>query len=289
MKKIALIGSNGQLGSDIIACAKDQKDFSITPLTHQDIAIENPQSVRSVLDSIAPDMVISTAAFHRVDDIEKETEKAFEINAIATKKLAQYCEEKKASLVFFSSDYVFGQDAKRSTPYTEQDLPGPLSSYGISKLAGEHFALAYCSKAYVIRSSGLYGKKGSSGKGGNFVQTILQKAKAGEELRVVNDQVLTPTFTKDLANQVIVILKNEKPGLYHATNEGGCSWFEFTKEILSIANLDLQVVSITSDQYRAPAKRPHYSVLKNEKLKNLGINIMRDWKIALKEYLQSIQ
>jgi len=285
--KIALIGANGQLGSDIITAANDLEDFSITPLTHEQIKIEDPQSVRSTLDPITPDMVISTAAFHRVDDIEAEYEKAFQINAFATKSLAMYCEEKKIPFMYFSSDYVFGQEASRNTPYTETDAPGPLSTYGVSKLAGEHFASAYCSKVYVIRSSGLYGVKGSSGKGGNFVQTILQKARARESLKVVSDQVLTPTSTQDLAQQIIVIIKNEKPGLYHATNEGQCSWYEFTQEILRLAKLDVKVEPITSDQYPAAAKRPHYSVLENAKLKSMNCNVMRDWKVALAEYLKN--
>ena len=192
--RILLIGANGQLGSDLVKVLPRE---DTTPLTHGEIEIRDPDSIHKALQTHRPDLVINTAAWHRVDDIEREPRPAFEVNALGVRNLALACREFNCALMHFSTDYVF--DGRKRTPYEETDTPNPLSAYGISKLAGEHFIRYLWPKHYIVRSTGLYGVAGSSGKGGNFVETMLRLARAGKPIRVVDDQVLTPTYTADLA------------------------------------------------------------------------------------------
>lgn len=285
-KKIALIGSNGQLGVDITKVFSKDAAFDLVPLTHKDIEIENTQAFRNVLDAIKPAILISTAAYHRVDEVEANPEKAFLINGIASRNLAQYCEERKSVFVFFSTDYVFGKDKRHNTPYKETDNPGPVNAYGISKLAGEHFVAYATSRYFIVRTTGLFGIAGSSGKGGNFVETIIGIGKKEGRVKIVNDQILTPTYTVELARQVKELIKTRGYGLYHATAEGDCSWYDFAKEIFRLLNMDVTLEPITSEELARSAKRPSYSVLENYNLKKLGINIMKPWRTTLKAYLK---
>lgn len=283
--KIAIIGGNGQLGSDLVKSLKKDSDLDIFPLTHSDIEITDENKVRSVLDSISPNIVINTSAYHRVDDCETNLDKAFTVNTIAQKKLSEYCAEKKQTLVYISTDYVFGIDKERTTPYTETDLPGPLNVYGLSKLTGEYFTRYICERFFIIRSCGLFGVIPSSVKGGNFVETMLKLAKEKKEIRVVEDQVLNPTYTADLAAQIHKLIKTDNFGLYHIASNGECSWYEFAKEIFRLTNTEVNLLPVASKEFYTPAKRPRYSVLDNMKLKKLNIDEMSDWKIGLKSYL----
>jgi dTDP-4-dehydrorhamnose reductase len=185
-----------------------------------------------------------------------------------------------------STDYVFGGEAEpRTTPYSEFDTPVPLSIYGKSKLAGENLVRHFCLRHFIIRASGLFGVAGSSGKGGNFIETMLKLAKERGELRVVDDQVFSPTCTMDLARKTVQLMTTDYYGIFHITNRGACSWYEFTKEIIRLAGITTPVVSITSDQYPQKARRPRYSVLDNYQLKLLGMDDMPTWQEALKHYL----
>lgn len=282
--KVAIIGASGQLGSDL---CRELASVDLVPLTHSDIEMTDMNLVGQALEKHQPDVVINTAAFHRVDDCESEPDRAFQVNALGVRNVAVVAQELGARLVYLSTDYVFGgENEPRSVPYTEFDTPVPLSVYGKSKLAGELFVQHLCSKHFIVRTSGLFGVAGSSGKGGNFVETMLRLAKERDELKVVNDQVFSPTYTRDLSKKIAQLITTQYYGISHITNEGSCSWYEFTTEILKLAGLKTPVIPITSDQYPQKAKRPRYSVLDNYHLRLLGMDDMKPWQEALKDYMK---
>jgi dTDP-4-dehydrorhamnose reductase len=279
--KIALLGANGQLARDLQR-ALDR--HSITPLTHNEVDITDHVRTRAVLMDMRPDVIVNTTAYHRVDDCEVRPETAFAVNTLAVLNLVRLANELDGVLVHFSTDYVF--DGQFSEPYTEKSAPRPLSVYANSKLAGEFLVRATSKKYFLIRTCGLYGSAGSRGKGGNFVETMLAKAKRGESIQVVDDQVLTPTYTVDLANQIAPLLSTNQYGLFHITNEGSCSWYEFARTIFDTAGIEADLSPTTSDLYKTAAIRPRYSVLDNARLKELGLNQMRHWREALAAYLK---
>ena len=221
--KVLLFGANGQLGSDLQP-ALAAAGHAVVPLRHTELDVTDPEGVENALGVHRPDAVINTAAYHKVDEVEQHPEKAFGVNAIAPWQMARACKKIGAVLMFLSTDYVFGGDKDRRTPYTELDAPSPLNVYGVSKLAGEHLVRQAWEKHYIVRSSGLYGVRGASGKGGNFVELMLRLAHEGKPIKVVNDQRLTPTFTVDLARALVLLLESGKYGLYHVTSEGDCAW-----------------------------------------------------------------
>jgi dTDP-4-dehydrorhamnose reductase len=215
-----------------------------------------------------------------------DPDKAFRVNALGARNVAVVAQELGARLVHISTDYIFGGEVEpRTTPYTEFDTPIPPNVYGKSKLAGEDFVRHLCHRHFIVRVSGLFGVAGSSGKGGNFIETMLKLARECDELRVVNDQVFSPTYTSDLARKIAQLMTTDYYGIFHITSRGTCSWYEFTKEILKLADIKTPVVPITSDQYPQKARRPRYSVLGNYHLQLLGMDDMRPWQEALKDYL----
>lgn len=282
--KVLITGANGQLGSDL--CQVFPGD-EIIPLTHADVEITDLDSVKCVFSNSRPDVVLNTAAYVRVDDCETEQDKAFLTNALGARNVSVTCQELGVKLVHISTDYVFGGEPEsRSTPYTEFDTPIPSNTYGRSKLAGERFVRNFCLKHFIVRGSGLFGIAGASGKGGNFVETMLRLAKERDELKVVSDQVFSPTYTKDLAQKLAQLINTEYYGIFHITSKGTCSWYEFAKEILRLAGLKTPVIPITSDEYPQKAKRPHYSVLDNYHLRLMGMGDMRPWQEALEDYMR---
>ena len=281
--KVLVTGANGQLGTDLCQILHS---FETIPLTHKDIEITNMSSVKGVLGKYKADIIINTAAYVRVDDCETEPDKAFSVNALGARNVAVVAQELGASLVHISTDYIFGGEAQlRSIPYTEFDTPAPLSIYGKSKLAGENFVQHLCSRHFLIRSSALFGIAGASGKGGNFIETMLKLAGGRDELRVVNDQVFSPTYTKDLAKKIAQLITTEYYGVFHITNKGACSWYEFATEILKLAGLNAPITPVSSEQYPQKARRPRFSVLDNYHLRLLGLDDMRSWQEALKDYM----
>jgi len=278
--RVAVIGANGQLGADLVQVFAD---WDLVPLTHADIEICDFVHTRQVLGRIKPDVVINAAAFVRVDDCEDEVSKAFWVNAFAVRNLAQVCADLDCMLVHISTDYVF--DGKKREPYTEEDLPNPINVYGVSKLAGEHFVQAICEKHLIIRTSGLYGQAGSNGKGGNFVETMIRLAEAGKPIRVVDDQVLAPTHTRDVAGKIRELVESSAEGLWHAANAGQCSWYEFAQAIFEELGMKVALEPTTSAAFGAKARRPAYSVLAQERLKQLGPSDLRSWAEALKAFL----
>ncbi len=283
--KIAVIGSTGQLGTDLVRVFSSYPSkFDLHALTHSEIEICDHESTREILKGINPDVVINTAAYHRTDECEDNPEKAFSVNAIAVRNLAQICDDLNCTLIHISTDYVF--DGGKGKPYVEDDLPNPLNVYGVSKLAGEYFVRDICSKHYVIRVASLFGVAGASGKGGNFVETMIRLAKEGKPIRVVDDVVMSPTYTKELAEKIKDMVEYDPPfGIYHITNEGQCSWFEFANAIFELMELKPQVTPVSIEEMGHKAKRPKYSVLENGNLKRTGIKDMSHWKEALRAYL----
>jgi dTDP-4-dehydrorhamnose reductase len=280
--RIALLGANGQLGSDL---SKSFAGHDLTLFTRDDFEVTDNARAREILVPAQPEVIVNTTAYHRVDDCESQPEVAYATNVLAVLNLARIANDIGARLVHFSTDYVF--DGASAAPYTEASAALPLSVYGNSKLAGEFIVRSTAKDHLVIRTCGLYGKAGSRGKGGNFVEIMLAKARAGQAIRVVADQVLTPTSTASLATQVRVMIERGLNGLFHATDEGSCSWHEFAAAIFEIAGVKADLSPTTSELYRSPAKRPRYSVLENARLKGLGLNRMPHWRDALSTYLQS--
>ncbi|MDE2485471.1 MAG: dTDP-4-dehydrorhamnose reductase [candidate division NC10 bacterium] len=275
-----LIGANGQLGSEL---RQTFSDNDLVPLTHDDFELADPAQVQDVLRKYQPSLILNTAAYHRVDECEECPERAFAVNAIAVRDLARAAKAIGATLVHFSTDYVF--DGRKRTSYREVDPPGPLSVYAASKLAGEYFVRATLPQHFVIRTCGLYGVAGSRSKAGNFVETMLRLAVNGREILVVGDQIVTPTSAKELAHKVRQLVETNAYGLYHITNNGECSWYQFARAVFDLTGLTPDLIETTSVAFGAPAMRPAYSVLDNENLRLLGLDDMRDWRDALADYL----
>jgi dTDP-4-dehydrorhamnose reductase len=281
--RILLIGSAGQLAQDLLPML-EKHGHAVTPVTHEQLEICSEEAVRQQIASVRPQCVINTAAFHRVDECEDQAEKAFAVNVFGVRNLAQSAEQAGAALVHFSTDYVFA--GEKRTPYKESDLPQPLSVYAISKLAGEFAARRYCSRHFVIRTCGLYGMGGSRSKGGNFVETMLGLATQKKAIRVVADQVVTPTSTADLAFRVLPLIESERYGLYHMSSAGECSWHEFATEVFRLAKVNADLHPTDSRSYGAKARRPAYSVLDNCQMRAAGIAEFRPWQEALAEYMR---
>lgn len=279
--KVAIIGANGQLGSDLVRTLNSQNIANL-PLTHSDIDVTDAARVDAVLESSGADVVVNTAAFHKVEQCEREPDPSFRVNAIGPWNLANTCRRLNAILVHFSTDYVF--DGQRDTPYGESDLPRPQNVYGVSKLAGEGLVALTWQRSFVVRTCGLYGVAGSSGKGGNFVETMLKKAAEGNTIKVVRDQVLTPTFTGDLAIAISQLIRSDHYGLYHVSAEGQCSWYEFAKQIFELQGVAVDLKPVSTSEFPSPVRRPAYSVLSKQKLHAVDIH-MPPWQEGLKCYL----
>jgi len=271
-----ILGGGGQLGRAL----KHRLGVRAVSLSRPQADVTEPSVVRDALARLGPAFVYNCAAYNDVDRAEFEPETAFAVNAVAVRDLATACAEHGAVLVHFSTNYVFGLDSSRRTPYAESDAPGPVSVYGTSKLAGEYFARAACPRHYVLRTCGLYGESDF-----NFVAKILKLGRAGKPLRVVNDRVCTPTSVTDLADATLALVQTGVFGLYHITNAGACSWHEFAQAIFAEAGLAETVQAITSAEYGAAAARPACSVLSCAAYEALGLPTLRDWRAALKAFL----
>ena len=274
-----LIGSRGQLGSDL----RRVWTGDLVAFSHQEIDVCDRDQVYTTIGREAPDLVINTAAYHRVDECESNIARAFEVNVLGAKYVADAARQAGAAVMFISTDYVF--DGEQGSPYDEEDPARPLSVYGVSKLAGEHLVQQSNPRHFVVRSSSLFGVAGASGKGGNFVETMLRKARAEEPLRVVDDQVSSPTFTADLAAKLQELAATDRFGLYHVTNSGQASWFRFAEKIFELAALQPSLTAITSGELGAPAARPACSVMANRALASAGLSLLRPWEDAVEAYL----
>jgi dTDP-4-dehydrorhamnose reductase len=275
--KVAIIGSTGQLGGDIVDIFGEEA----LPLSHNEIEVKDIKSCRRVLRDV--DAVINCAAYVRVDDSEDNPEEAFMVNALGARNVALVCNEKQLINVYISTDFVF--DGVKKEPYCENDTPNPINIYGMSKYVGEILTRNYCTRSYIIRTASLYGGKGARGKSGNFVVWMMEKANNNEIIKVVADIVMSPTYTRDAAKMIKdIIEKRLSYNIYHVVNRGYCSWFEFAKEIFQFLDINAKLLPIKSDELDRAARRPKFSALENAKLNSFGLK-MRNWEDALKDYL----
>jgi dTDP-4-dehydrorhamnose reductase len=278
--RVLLIGANGQLGHDLVRVFHGGE---LIPLTRSDLDVTDANRVRTTILTTRPDVVINTTAYNRVDDAEHEVDQAFAVNTFGARDVALACRTVGSILVHFSTDYVF--DGTKGEPYLEDDLPCPLNVYGVSKLAGEYFVRTLTPAHFLIRTSGLYGLAGSRGKGGNFVETMIRLGCKQPVVRVVADQVITPTNTFDLAAVVCELISTRRYGLYHITNSGRCSWYEFAQAIFVATSITTCLEPVSSAAYGAPANRPLFSVLAHHELLRAGLVDLRPWQDALAAHL----
>jgi dTDP-4-dehydrorhamnose reductase len=272
--RFAVLGSAGQLGRDL--CPRLPGD--VVSLTRAEADLTRPDALRQALAAARPDVVVNCAAYNFVDKAESEPEAAFAVNAWGVRHLAAACRDLGVLLVHFSTDYVFGLES-RTTPYQPADAPGPVSVYGLSKLAGEYLVRSLCPRHLVVRTCGLYGVWGSGGKGGNFVETMLRVAGQGKPLRVVSDQVCTPSYTVDVAAGTVALVRQGATGVAHLTNAGSCSWHDFAGATFRLSGVKADLTPITSAEYGAAARRPGYSIL-------APTMPLRSWQEALEAYLK---
>lgn len=280
--KVLIIGSNGQLGRQMQKTLT-QRSIDFEAYDYPEVDITDPKSVSKLIEGTASDALVNCAAYTNVDQAETDAENAYRINALGPKILAEACAPKNIELAHISTDYVFSgepvmlNDVPR--PYLESDVCNPSTVYGRTKLEGERFLLQSDAKVYIFRTAWLYGD------GNNFVRTMLRLGKENGAVRVVNDQIGSPTSTVDLSEAVCSLIGTGAYGLYHAVCEGRCSWYEFAKKIFELSDMRVAMTAVTSEEFVRPAKRPAWSVLENAQLKRIGKNVFRHWEDSLKEYL----
>jgi dTDP-4-dehydrorhamnose reductase len=281
MKKIVVIGADGQLGSELMIQLAGKYD--VTGLTIEDLNIVKMDPSLKLLREIKPDTILNTAAYHNVPKCEENPLTSFEVNALGALNLARISEELDAVLVHYSTDYVF--DGQKKQPYLETDHTNPLNIYALSKRDGEILINNNWTKHYVLRISGIYGAVPCMAKGGNFITTMKKAARERDVVKVVDDEVLTPTSVYEIAKNTDHLVNNAPFGLYHMTCEGSCSWYEFARVIFDKLKLETPLESCTVDDFPSTVKRPFYSVLENKNLKDNDVNIMKHWKEALISFL----
>jgi dTDP-4-dehydrorhamnose reductase len=279
--RVLIVGASGQLGSDLMRAFADQNPIG---LDRKSLDIEKSSAISRTLGRYRPDLVINTAAFHNVEVCETQPERAFAVNALAVDDLAAQCALAGIALAHISTDYVF--DGKARAPYPEDAATGPLSAYGASKLAGELLVKRHYDSYYIIRTSGLYGIRGSSVKGYTFIERILTQAQEGRPLDVVNDITFSPSYTRHVAEAVRRIVERGVYGTYHVTNDGRCTWYEFAREILAQAGISGELRETTSERFPTLARRPKFSALKHGAMDSLGLPLMPLWTDGIRDYLR---
>jgi dTDP-4-dehydrorhamnose reductase len=281
--KVAVIGASGQLGEDVGAAFLAAGD-TVTMLSHGDVEVSSLDSVKNSLGEIRPDVVVNTAAFHHIEKCEADPALAFAVNSLGALNVAQVTDSLGAKLLHMSTDYVF--DGKKRTPYTEQDPPAPLNVYGNSKLSGEFFVRCTNPRHFVVRVSAIYGSHPCRAKGGlNFIELMLKLSNERDELRVVDDEFVTPTSAIEIALQLVALSRISDYGVYHATAEGSCSWYEFAATIFDLTGTRVRLEHARPGEFPAKVLRPNYSVLENQALKTRSLNVFSHWKVGLEEYL----
>lgn len=276
---ILVTGITGQLGYDVLRELEKRGEKCIGT-TRKEIDLSNEDSAKNFILKNKPDAVIHCAAYTAVDKAESEAELAITVNGLGARRIAEACRDIDAKMIFVSTDYVFGGDGKK--PYEIKDEKNPINIYGKSKLLGEDAVSMILKKYFIVRTSWVFGN------GKNFVKTMLNLADKNKKLKVVNDQIGSPTYTADLAPLLVDMVQTEKYGYYHATNEGFCSWAEFAEEIFKQANKKVEVEKISTADYPTPAKRPFNSRLSKSSLDDAGFNRLPTWEDALKRYLDTL-
>jgi len=283
--KVAVLGANGQLGSDVCA-AFSQNGDDVAALTHADVELTSPSWVDAALSASRAEFIVNTAAMHHVEKCEADPSAAFAANAIGARNVGEWAKKAGATVAYVSTDYVF--DGKKNSPYVESDVAAPLNAYGITKLAGEHYTAATCPRHFVLRVSAIYGLRPCRAKGGlNFVELMLKLSRERDKLRVVDDEFVTPTPTAQIARQLVALSRSKDYGLYHGTAEGSCSWYEFACEIFRATGTTIRLEKADPGEFPAKVQRPKYSVLENRALKAAHMNVFTDWRQGLDDYLQA--
>lgn len=277
---LLVTGANGQLGRELLHMSHDQ--VRIVGFGRDKLDITNLEQCREVLGNIRPDGIIHAAAYTAVDKAESEPDEAYRVNAVGTRNLAIVSEEIGAKLVYVSTDYVF--DGTGRTPYNEYDNTNPQSIYGKSKRAGEVLLQSLSSRYFIVRTSWVYGKYGQ-----NFVKTMLKLASERDSVTVVADQFGSPTYTRDLAAFLVQLIQSEYYGIYHASNSGTCSWYEFAQAIFEESGITIRTEPCTTEQFPRPAPRPAYSVMDHSAIRQNGLQDLRPWREALRDFLKEIQ
>jgi dTDP-4-dehydrorhamnose reductase len=277
-----IIGRAGQLGTEL--CREFAgRGWEVKGFDRKSLNIANPAEVESALTAAQPDLVLNAAAYNHVDVAEREPMAAYMVNGLGVRNLAVTCRQLDAKLVHFSTDYVFDGTAKR--PYTEADVPHPLSAYGVSKLAGEYYARAYLDRALVIRTSGVFGPAGQGSARGNFVELMLRLAAGGQPIRVVEDHVASPTYAPELARLTADLVAKDVSGVVHGGGETPISWYEYAKMIFGAAGLSPSLRSTNEREYRTAARRPKFSALANARAGECGIAPMPALAECVRRYL----
>ncbi len=278
---VIVTGITGQLGYDV-ALELERRGEEFIATSRSEIELTDEKNIKNFIANHQPSAVIHCAAYTAVDKAEEEAELALRINGMATRYIAEACRDVGAKLLYPSTDYVFGGDGNK--PYEVSDEKNPCNVYGRSKLLGEDAVRAINRKNFIVRISWVFGINGK-----NFVKTMLNLADKNKKLRVVLDQIGSPTYTKDLAPLLVDMIHTEKFGTYHATNEGFCSWAEFAKEIFKLAKKKVEVEEIFTADYPTPARRPFNSRLSKKSLDDAGFNRLPTWQDALKRFLQELK
>lgn len=278
--KVFVTGANGQLGSELVRSLS--LDHEVYGFSRQKLDITDFSLVVETVQSIKPNVIIHAAAFTKVDQAESEADQAYLVNAFGTRNLAVAAQQAGAKIVYISTDYVF--DGEGSSPYREYDPVRPLSVYGKSKLAGEEMVKTLTNRYFIVRTSWLFGRHGH-----NFVATMLKLAREHGEVKVVDDQVGTPTSTDDLAKFLKDLMVTERYGIYHASNQGSCSWYEFAKAIFAESGLNINLTAVTTQEFPRPAPRPAYSVLDHMAIRLNGFPSFRHWREALQEFIHDLR
>jgi dTDP-4-dehydrorhamnose reductase len=281
--KVAVIGANGQLGNDIVHAFADRGD-EVRGITHADVELSNLESVKTCLQELQPSLVVNAAAMHNVESCEQQPERAIAVNVTGSHNLAAVTRDLGSTLLHISTDYVF--DGQKGSPYVESDIAMPLNVYGRTKLSGEQSIRNTNPRHFVLRTAALYGTNPCRAKGGqNFVDLMLRLARERGRVRVVDNEFTSPTSTVELADQIATLARSEAYGLYHATAEGQCSWYQFAREIFSMAGVEVKLEVAGPDEFPMKVPRPTYSVLENQGLKKLNLNMFQPWQVGLQNYL----
>lgn len=279
-----VVGLAGQVGQEFAKLVPEQR---LQSLEHDTLDVADRRSVMRELERREFDVVVNLAAFHNVNACEEDSARAFAVNAQGAHNVSLAAAKLGKKIVFVSSDYVFGGRQPRSEPYLESDVPVPLNVYGVSKTAGESLVRLSNPDHLIVRTASLFGRA-TSRKGWTFPESMIRKARAGERLRVVDDQVMTPTYTLDLVRRITQLIDSDARGLVHVTNGGACSWHELAEATLELAGIGVPVQAVMSAEFPSTAKRPAYSALASERWKTLEMNPLPHWRQALANYLMEI-
>lgn len=284
-RSVAILGATGQLGSDLVRAAA-AAGVPHAALSHEEVEVTDAESLAQAFGRLTPAVVVNSAAFHQVDRCEGEPGEAYRVNAVGALLAARAAKAAGARYLYVSTDYVFDGARDPSTSYVEDDRVAPLNVYGASKAAGEQLVAQALENHLVIRVSSLFGVAGARGKGGNFIEAILKKAREGTPLRVVDDQRMTPTYAKDAAQAIMHLALGDTTGIVHVTNNGACTWYAFASAAVRLAGLAVPVQAVQAKEFQSVARRPRNSALATERLVHLLRAPLPRWELALAAYLR---